>query len=69
MSFAGQSMMERLSSQGSKLYPSKKLGGDRLIEVVAKIKEDMKAKNINIHEAFRRLDVNNSGLLSFGGFS
>lgn len=46
-----------------------KLDGDKLIEVVAKIKEAMKTKGLNIHEVFKRLDVKNSGLLNFANFS
>lgn len=55
--------------QGQKLFPSHKLEGDQLVQVLNKIKDDMKTKNINAVEAFRQLDANSCGLLSFGTFS
>ena len=40
-----------------------------MIDVVTKIKEGIQKKGISISEAFRRLDRENAGLISFTAFS
>jgi len=51
------------------MFPTQKLKGDKLIEVVAKIKEGMKTKCLNVAETFKKLDVQSTGLLSFATFA
>jgi len=45
------------------------MDGDKLLEVLRKIKSDMQRRNISIREAFDRLDSKKTGLLNFGDFS
>lgn len=56
-------------SASTKLFPSQKMQGDQLIEVVTKIKEGIQLKGISISEVFRRLDKASTGLLSFTSFA
>jgi hypothetical protein len=67
MSFV--SNLDNDSASASKLFPSQKLQGDKLIEVLTKLKQDIANQNLSIQEVFRRLDSSSAGLLSFGAFS
>mmetsp|Transcript_32138 Transcript_32138/g.31454 ORF Transcript_32138/g.31454 Transcript_32138/m.31454 type:complete len:128 (+) Transcript_32138:1654-2037(+) len=56
-------------NESQKLFPSIKLGGEKMVEMVRKIKEDLKSKGLSYAEAFQKLDLNNAGLISFSIFS
>jgi len=56
------------SSEASKLFPTVKLGGDKLVEVIRQFKNNLNLKRISFVSAFKILDLNNTGLVSFGTF-
>ena len=53
----------------NQLFPTVKLQGEKMVEVIRKIKEGMKFKGLSIGEAFRKIDTKNAGLISFAAFS
>ncbi|CDW87512.1 ef hand family protein [Stylonychia lemnae] len=66
MSFIG-SHMEQASNK--KLFPTENLVGDKLVEVVNKVRNDLKHKGLNPIQGFQKLDINQTGLISYPVFS
>ena len=51
------------------MFPTVKLTGEKLLEVIRKLKSDIKRKNLSIGDVFSKFDPNGAGLVSFGMFS